>query len=80
MLALDWIFGGVLLLSLLVGAWRGLVVEVLSLANWAVAFVVHNGLPLRSRCACLSTVRANWCAMLLLLRWCSSVPYLPGRC
>ena len=39
MLALDWIFGGVLLLSLLVGAWRGLVVEVLSLANWAVAFV-----------------------------------------
>ena len=39
MLALDWVFGGVLLLSLLVGAWRGLVVEVLSLANWAVAFV-----------------------------------------
>lgn len=39
MVTLDWIFLGVLLLSMLVGAWRGLVVEVLSLANWAVAFV-----------------------------------------
>lgn len=38
MLALDWIFIGVLLLSILVGAWRGLVYEVLSLANWALAF------------------------------------------
>ena len=39
MAALDWIFLGVLLLSILVGAWRGLVYEVLSLVNWAVAFV-----------------------------------------
>ncbi len=38
MLALDWIFLGVLLLSMLVGAWRGLVYEVLSLANWVLAF------------------------------------------
>ena len=36
--ALDWIFLAILLLSMLVGAWRGLVYEVLSLANWALAF------------------------------------------
>jgi len=36
--ALDWIFLGILLLSMMVGAWRGLVYEVLSLANWALAF------------------------------------------
>ena len=35
---LDWVFLGVLLLSLLLGAWRGLVYEMLSLANWAAAF------------------------------------------
>lgn len=38
MLALDWVFVGVLLLSILVGAWRGFIYEVLSLANWALAF------------------------------------------
>ncbi len=37
---LDWIFLAVLLLSTLMGAWRGLVYEVLSLANWALAFVL----------------------------------------
>lgn len=34
----DLIFGAVLLLSLLVGVWRGLVFEVLSAANWIAAF------------------------------------------
>jgi membrane protein required for colicin V production len=34
----DWIFGGVLVLSFLLGAWRGLVFEVLSAANWVAAF------------------------------------------
>ena len=38
MTALDWIFLFVLLLSMLIGAWRGLVYEVLSLGNWALAF------------------------------------------
>ncbi len=37
---LDWIFFAVLFLSLLVGAWRGLVYEVLSLCTWLAAFVV----------------------------------------
>jgi len=37
---LDWVFLGVLMVSLLLGAWRGLVFEVLSLAAWAIAFVV----------------------------------------
>ncbi len=37
---LDWIFIAVLVISLLVGAWRGLVYELLSLANWIVAFVL----------------------------------------
>ena len=34
----DLIFSAVLLMSLLLGAWRGLVFEVLSAANWVVAF------------------------------------------
>jgi membrane protein required for colicin V production len=37
---LDWIFIAVLVISMLVGAWRGLVYEVLSLANWIAAFVL----------------------------------------
>ena len=40
MAALDWIFLGVLAASLLIGAWRGLVFEVLSLFGWVVSFFV----------------------------------------
>ena len=40
MAVLDWVFGAVLLASLLVGAWRGLVFEMLSLVTWALAFFV----------------------------------------
>ena len=40
MSVLDWIFVAVLVISLLVGAWRGLVYELLSLANWVAAFVL----------------------------------------
>ena len=40
MAVLDWVFGAVLLASLLVGAWRGLVFEVLSLATWVAAFIL----------------------------------------
>lgn len=40
MAALDWIFVAVLLASMLMGAWRGLIYEVLSLAGWVVAFFV----------------------------------------
>ncbi len=36
---LDWIFLAVLLLSFLLGVWRGLVFELLSLATWFGAFV-----------------------------------------
>lgn len=43
-LALDWIFGAVLLVSLLLGMWRGLVYEVLSLINWVVAFILAQWL------------------------------------
>lgn len=38
--ALDWIFLAVLLVSLTVGAWRGLVYEVLSVLSWIAAFVL----------------------------------------
>ena len=44
--ALDWIFAAVLLLSMVLGAWRGLVYEVLSLVNWVVAFVLAQWLAL----------------------------------
>lgn len=40
MATLDWIFLAVLLISLVVGAWRGLVYELLSVANWIAAFVL----------------------------------------
>ena len=40
MSALDWIFVAVLLASMLIGAWRGLVFEVLSLLGWVVSFFV----------------------------------------
>ena len=46
MSALDWIFAAVLLLSLVLGAWRGLVYEVLSLLNWVLAFVLARWLAL----------------------------------
>ncbi|ODU08990.1 MAG: colicin V synthesis protein [Rubrivivax sp. SCN 71-131] len=36
---IDWALLAVLLLSVLVGVWRGLVFEVLSLAGWVVAWV-----------------------------------------
>lgn len=44
MLALDWIFGGVLLASLLLGAWRGLIYEVFSLLSWVAAFLLARWL------------------------------------
>lgn len=37
---LDWIFVAVLCISMVVGAWRGLVYEILSVANWIAAFVL----------------------------------------
>ncbi len=40
MAALDWILIGVLVASMLMGAWRGLVFEVLSLLGWVVSFFV----------------------------------------
>jgi membrane protein required for colicin V production len=40
----DGVLGGVLLLSLLVGAWRGLVHELMSLAGWIAALVLAQWL------------------------------------
>lgn len=40
MAAVDWILLGVLVFSMLLGAWRGLVYEVLSVLGWAVSFYV----------------------------------------
>ncbi len=40
----DWVLLGVLLASMVVGFWRGLVYEVLSLAGWVAAFVVAQWL------------------------------------
>ncbi len=44
MSTLDLIFGGILLVSLLLGIWRGLVYEVLSMVNWVLAFVLAQWL------------------------------------
>ena len=40
MAVLDWVFLAVLLASLLLGAWRGLVYEVLSVLSWIAAFLM----------------------------------------
>ena len=40
--AVDWILLAVLGLSLLLGVWRGIVQEVLSLSGWVVAFYVSQ--------------------------------------
>ncbi len=40
----DGVLGGILLLSLVVGAWRGLVVELMSLAGWVASFVLAQWL------------------------------------
>jgi membrane protein required for colicin V production len=42
--AVDWVMLAVLLASLVIGAWRGLVYEVLSLLGWVVAFVLAQWL------------------------------------
>ena len=39
MAVLVWVFVAVLVASLLLGAWRGLVFEILSLVTWVVAFI-----------------------------------------
>ncbi len=41
---LDWVFVAVLAVSFVVGAWRGLVYEVLSVLSWIAAFVVAQWL------------------------------------
>ena len=41
---LDWIFLGVLLVSLALGAWRGLIYEVLSVLSWVAAFMLAQWL------------------------------------
>lgn len=38
--ALDWIILAILLLSLALGAWRGLVYEVLSVLGWIASFII----------------------------------------
>lgn len=40
MASLDWIFAVVLLASMAIGAWRGLIFEVLSVAGWVASFFV----------------------------------------
>jgi membrane protein required for colicin V production len=40
MAALDWVFAAIMAASLLLGAWRGLVYEVLSVVSWIAAFVL----------------------------------------
>ena len=40
----DGVLCGILLLSLVIGAWRGLVHELMSLAGWVAAFFVAQWL------------------------------------
>ena len=40
MAPLDWVFIAIVVASLLLGAWRGLVYEVLSFASWVAGFIL----------------------------------------
>jgi len=40
----DWLFLGILVLSVVVGLWRGFVFEVLSLVGWLVAYIAAQWL------------------------------------
>lgn len=44
MAALDWVFLAVMAASLLLGAWRGLMYEVLSVMSWIAAFILAQWL------------------------------------
>lgn len=48
MATLDWIVAAVLAASVLLGLWRGLVFEVLSVLNWLAAFVLAQWLAPRA--------------------------------
>ena len=48
MAVLDWVVVAVLAASVLLGLWRGLVYEVLSVMNWLAAFVLAQGLAPRA--------------------------------
>ena len=64
MAALDWVFLAVLAASLLLGAWRGLVYEVLSVMSWIAAFIA--GAVAGARCGGLAADGAragSRCAM-----------------
>jgi membrane protein required for colicin V production len=50
--ALDWIFALVLLASLAMGVWRGLVYEILSMLNWVAAFILAQWLAPKWRNIC----------------------------
>ena len=44
MATLDWVFAAVLAASFLLGVWRGLVYEVLSVMSWVAAFILAQWL------------------------------------
>jgi len=64
--AFDWVVVALLAASVLLGLWRGLVYEVLSVLNWVVAFVLAQWLAPRAA------------AMLPLSRAGESVQYAAG--
>lgn len=66
MAALDWVVVALLAASVLLGLWRGLVYEVLSVVNWVAAFLLAQWLAPRAA------------AMLPLSRAGESVQYAAG--
>lgn len=66
MSALDLVFAAVLVLSVLVGLWRGLVFEVLSVAGWVLAYFVAQ------------SYAATVAAWLPLEGWSAPVPFAVG--
>ena len=67
------------LASSLIGAWRGLVFELLSLAGWVV-FLLPSGLPMPPGPGCPWASAGCRCAMPLVLWWCLLPRCLPAAC
>ncbi len=84
MSATDWILISVLAVSLVVGAWRGLVYEVLSLLGWVAAFyaaqwlapLVAGMLPIQSASAALRHAAAFVLVFIVALFTCGLITFL----
>lgn len=69
MAVLDGVLLGILVVSMLLGAWRGLVFELFSLVGWVVGFSLHDCLLQMWQPGCRWMVLIQPCNTVLVLCW-----------